>query len=210
MKFDIPADVTRRAKYPHELFLTNLVGNHILWFVAALGIFNTYWQPLLMVPIFSAAIIVYTLWRARQARSGEDWFVMCHWQIVARRSRIFALILMVGFTIAALGWVGYTYFGMMKVAVMAMVGGIGLLPVMVSVLVMIVMESDAMHQAGSGKLSDSVYQRFPNDQVVQLEEYDVENPLPVDTEQAASDTDTGTLKQPIEGPQPEADNAKAS
>lgn len=170
MQFEIPEQQRRKAKVPHEILLTNLVGNHILWFVAALGIFNTYWQPILVVPIVSFSTLAYTFIRAKKARESDDWFVMCHWQMVARRSKVLAGILLAGFTIACLGWVGYTYFGMMKVAVMAMVGGIGLLPVMVSVLVLIVMESDGMHQASSAILPNSLYERFPNADVVIVED----------------------------------------
>ncbi len=189
MKFDIQAEAKLRAKAPHELFLTNMVGNHILWFVAALGIFNTYWQPILLVPVVSVATIIYTLIRARKSRETDDWFVMCHWQLAARRSQVFAMVLTIGFVIAALGWVAYSWLGLMKVAVIAMVGGIGLLPVMVSVLVLIVMESDAMHQAASGQLSESIWRRFPNEAVTIIEEAVSENPP--------------------QTPEPETDNAKA-
>ncbi len=190
MKFELPAEDMRRGRAPHELFLTNMVGNHILWFVASLGIFNTYWQPLLLVPVLSVTTILYTLWRAKKSKQNDSWFEMVQWQVAAKRSKVFASILLAGFVIAALGWVGYTYLGMMKVAVMAMVGGIGLLPVMVSVLVLIVMESDAMHQATSGKMSKTIFARFPNDDVVILED--------------------SRLEEPVEGEHTEAENRKAS
>ncbi|OMH38745.1 hypothetical protein [Motiliproteus sp. MSK22-1] len=168
MKFDIPADTKRKAKAPHELFLTNMVGNHILWFVAALGVFNTFWQPLVVVPVISFMTIVYTIWRAKKSLEADEWFVMCHWQVAARRSKVFASVLLVGFLIAGLGWMGYSVLGMKKVAVMALVGGVGLLPIMVSVLVLIVMESDGMHQASSGIISKGIYDRFPNEEAVLL------------------------------------------
>ncbi|MEH6628142.1 MAG: hypothetical protein V7739_16995 [Motiliproteus sp.] len=190
MKFDLPAEDMRRAKAPHELFLTNLVGNHILWFVSALGIFNTYWQPLLLVPILSVAAISYSIWRAGHSRKNDEWFEMVQWQIVAKRSKIFALIMLAGCVVAALGWVGYTYLGMMKVAVIATVGGIGLLPVMVSVLVLIVMESDAMHQGSSGVMSNGIFERFPNDDVIILEDSRLDNS--------------------VEGEKSESNNAQAS
>lgn len=175
MKFELPAEDMRRGRAPHELFITNLVGNHILWFVAALGIFNTFWQPLVLVPILSVLTILYTLWRAKKSKEMDSWFEMVQWQIAAKRSKIFASILLVGVVIAALGWVGYTYLGMMKVAVLAIVGGIGLLPIMVSVLVLIVMESDAMHQASSGKMPKGVFERFPNEEVGILEDSRLDN-----------------------------------
>jgi hypothetical protein len=72
--------------------------------------------------------------------------------------------------VALLGWAGYTYLGMMEVAVQAMIGGMGVLPVMVTVLVLIVMESDAMHQATQQKLPKGIVERFPNSEMVPIEE----------------------------------------
>ncbi len=60
-----------------------------------------------------------------------------------------------------LGWVGYTYFGMMKVAVYAISGGVGILPVMVTVLILILMESDALHQAALHKLPKRIVEKYP-------------------------------------------------
>tara|TARA_R110002094_G_scaffold1046_6_gene5538 strand:- start:136 stop:681 length:546 start_codon:yes stop_codon:yes gene_type:complete len=169
MQFEISAEELAKAKIPHEIFLTNLVGNHILWFVASLGVFNSFWQPIAMVPVMSLLILGYTLMRARRARSQDSWFVMCHWQIVAQRSRVFIGILSLLAVISFLGWIGYAYLGMKKVAVLALIGGIGLLPTLVSVLVLIVMESDAMHLASQGRLTKSIYQRFPNPDAVVIQ-----------------------------------------
>ncbi|WP_207063907.1 hypothetical protein [Motiliproteus sp. SC1-56] len=170
MKLELSGDEIRRAKHPHELFLTNMIGNHILWFVAALGMFGSFWQPLALVPVFSVAILGYILWRARRARQESSWYVMCQWQIAARRSRGFILMLGVLVTVSCLGLLGHFYLGMEKVAVMAMVGGMGLLPVLVSVLALIVMESDALHQVSQGKLSPRVFERYPNPEAVILED----------------------------------------
>lgn len=192
MQFEITAEQKKKAKAAHELFLSNLVGNHVLSFIAALGLFKTFWQPILLVPIISFAITAYTIHRAKKSLIVDDWFVMCHWQIAAKRCKVFAMIIAIGFTFAVLGWVGYAYLGMMKIAVIAMVGGVAILPVMVSVLVLIVMENDAMHLASHGKLPKSVYDRYPNEDVVVIEEPSmdyvaVETPI---EKQASTDTST--------------------
>jgi hypothetical protein len=170
MKFDIPPEQAKRAKVPHEIFLTNLVGNHILWFIAALGISGSFWQPLALVPVVSVISLVYTLWRARQSRSRDSWFVMCHWQLCAQRSRLFILMLSFLALASVFGWIAHTYLGMMKVAVYALIGGVGLLPVMVVVLVLIIMESDALHQAGKGQMPKLLLERYPNPGVPVLEQ----------------------------------------
>ncbi len=37
MILEISDQESKKAKIPHELFLSNLIGNHILWFIASLG-----------------------------------------------------------------------------------------------------------------------------------------------------------------------------
>lgn len=170
MIFELSPQEIRRAKIPHEFFLTNLIGNHILWFVAALGMVNTFWQPLALVPVFSILILCYTLWRARRASREEGWYVMCQWQIAARRSRAFILVLALMMLVSTLGLLAHFYLGFKKVAVIAFVGGVGGLPVMVSVLALIVMESDALHQVSQGKLSARLYERYPNPEAVIIED----------------------------------------
>jgi hypothetical protein len=174
MKFEITDELTRQAKIPHDIFLTNLIGNHILCFVATLGVFRSYPQPVALVPIISLSLLSYTLWRAKQSRQMDHWYAMVHWQIAARRSRFFIYMLLTMLGICLLGWIGYTYFGMMKVAVMALIGGVGLLPIMVTVLVLIIMESDALHQASLHKLSSRVVEEFPPPEGVTILEEDRE------------------------------------
>lgn len=159
MKFEISDDVVHKAKIPHDIFLTNLIGNHILWFVAALGLVRSYWQPLAMVPIVSFLALFYTLWRAK--RSRDEWYVWVHWQIAAERSRVFIYMLIAILMVWLLGWIGFTYFEMKKVAVMAMIGGGGILPIMVTVLILILMESDALHQANLRQLSKRLVEKYP-------------------------------------------------
>jgi len=171
MKFEISDELTRQAKIPHDLFLTNLIGNHILWFVASLGLVSSYWQPLALVPIVSFSLLAYTLWRAKQSRKRDHWYAMVHWQIAAERSRFFIYMLLVALTVSLLGWIGYTYLGMMKEAVMALIGGVGLLPIMITVLILILMESDALHRAALHKLTPAVVDKFPPpEEVVILED----------------------------------------
>lgn len=169
MKFEITDDQSQKAKIPHEIFLTNLIGNHILWFVAALGLAGSYWQPLALVPVFSFVLLVYTLWRAHRSKQVDHWYVMCHWQICAKRSRIFILMMLLLAVVSGLGWLGYSQLGMMKEAVFALIGGAGLLPVMVTVLVLILMESDALHQAALHQLPDRMIEQYPNPEARVLE-----------------------------------------
>lgn len=170
MKFDITEEDSRKAKIPHEIFLTNLIGNHILWFIGSLGMVRTFWQPLALLPVVSLAFLVYILWRARRSKEQDSWYVMCHWQICAKRSRIFIYMVLMLLVVSGFGWAGYTYLGMMEVAVYAIIGGVGVLPIMVTVLVLILMESDILHQAALQKLPKGIVEEYPNPDVKVLEE----------------------------------------
>lgn len=141
-----------QAKLPHEIMLTNLIGNHILWFVAALGMVKTFWQPLALVPLVSIGCISYVLWRTRRERLSGDPLVAGHWDLAARRCRVFVLTLALLGLVILVGLALQYWAGFRQVAVYAVIGGVGLLPTMVTVLVLIVMESDALHQAAQGKL----------------------------------------------------------
>ncbi len=162
MKFEISEEESAKAKIPHEIFLTNLIGNHILWFIASLGLARSYWQPLALVPVASFLALFYCLWRARRSKQHDSWYVMCHWQICAGRSKVFIYMLLMFAVVSLFGWIAYTQLGMMKEAVYALVGGLGMLPIMVTVLVLILMESDALHQAAQHKLPKNALERYPN------------------------------------------------
>ncbi|MEJ2612943.1 MAG: hypothetical protein P8179_23505 [Candidatus Thiodiazotropha sp.] len=180
MKFEISDDLVHQAKIPHDIFLTNLIGNHILWFVSALGVVRSFWQPLALVPIISFSVLIYTLRRARQSKQRDAWYVYVHWQIAAERSRLFIYMLLAVLSVWLLGWIGFSYLGMEKVAVMAMIGGVGILPIMVTVLILILMESDALHQAAISKLSNRVVERYPPPKDIVVLEDDSEPTTMVD------------------------------
>ncbi len=164
MRFEVTPQEIKQAKVPHELFLTNLIGNHILMTVALGGIAGSFPWALALIPIVSFSILGFTLWRAHRAIRRDSWYVMCHWQVCARRSRFFMLMLGLLLLAAMLGWAGYTYGGMMKEAVWALVAGTGILPVMATILVLVMIESDALYHANQARLPDWVVERFPNSQ----------------------------------------------
>ena len=95
---------------------------------------------------------------------------MCHWQVCSRRSKIFIAMLTMLLVITILGWIGYTYLGLMKEAVLALIGGVGILPVMVTVLMLIIIESDALYHANQAKLPNWVVERYPNPEATVIEE----------------------------------------
>ena len=162
MLFEISDEEKKKAKWPHDLFLVNLIANHILTFVATLGMATSWAWPMLIVPVVSFIILGTIIVKGIQSRKNKPWFVMCHWQIAMSRSIFFIKMILILLTITGIGLYGYTNLGWMKEAVFALIGGVCILPVMVTTLILIIMESDALHQAGQGKLPEKIVDRFPN------------------------------------------------
>ncbi len=140
---EISAQDADRAKHAHELFLINLIFNHVFLLIAALTA-TSLQESVVAVPIISAGVLGYTFWRARRQPGRDPWFVRCHWHIAARRSLLFAAM-----------WLTW---GMVILALLAIsggdlkpqhyaVGGVAGIPTMGFMLVLILMESEAMQQA---------------------------------------------------------------
>ena len=159
MKFDVPVQETKRAAHPHELLLVNLILNHVFFFVSTLGLSGPYPYLPLMVPIISISILAYIFWRAQRVKTCDPWFVNAHWQVCARRSRIFLAMLAGACLLLLLGWLGYYYLHMAKVLVLALFSIAGL-PVMITLLVLVVLESEALNQARNGSLPQWAVERF--------------------------------------------------
>ena len=140
------------AKKPHDIFLSNLIMNHILLFTGVATFGPQYIQFMIAVPIFSITALAYTFFRASRVKREHSEFVYIHWQIARRWSKLFASILALLTTVSLLGWLGHHYLGMMKEAVWALIGGLGILPTLMAVLVLIVIESDSLHHARVGTL----------------------------------------------------------
>ncbi|MCK9529184.1 MAG: hypothetical protein M0R77_01255 [Gammaproteobacteria bacterium] len=162
MSHEISEQDKKRARQPHELFLINLITNHILLFAAALGVATSY--PLLLLPIFiaSASVLSYTLVRARRSLYADPWFVAGHWQVAARRSRMFLIMLAAVSVLVAV--ILLLAGGDPKPQHWAILGAT-ILPVMVTVLVLIILETDAMQQATHGHMPQWVHERLPQPQV---------------------------------------------
>jgi len=162
-RFEIAKDETFRAKWPHEIFLINLVFNHILVFASTFGVFSTFPLMVLIVPITSFAITGYILIKARQiAKGNETWFVKSHWAIADKRNKHFMWLLVITCIIVGGGLLVSKLMGWSKIATIALIGGFGLLPFMVSLLVLIVLGNDSMYQARHGKLPKRFVEQNPD------------------------------------------------
>jgi hypothetical protein len=152
-QFIIPHSEIVRAKWPHEIFLINLVFNHILVFAATFGVFSTFPLMVLIVPITSFTITAYIDFKGRQiARSDETWFVRSHWAMATKRNRNFMRLLVITCSIIGGGLWLSKVMGWSKITMLAVLGGAGMLPFMVAMLVLIVLGNESMYQARHSKL----------------------------------------------------------
>jgi hypothetical protein len=148
------------AKVPHDIFLSNLIGNHILLFTAIATFGSSYMKYLVIVPLLSFAALAYTYYRSSKVKREDSEFIWAHWQVARRWSKLFSIMLTLLLTVSTLGWLANVHLGMMKEAVYAMIGGLGILPTLVSVLILIVIESDSLHHARVGTLPKWALRRF--------------------------------------------------
>ncbi len=162
MIFDnLPEDVHKKARHPHELLLINLITNHILLFVGLLGVVKDEPWLLLIVPVLSISILTYLVWRALISKKRDHWFVFCHWQLCARRSRFFiGMIALMGLGIVVILVSAGGNLNDLRPGHYA-IGGIVMLPTLFSVLVLILMESDAVHKAGIGDVPEWLVKKYP-------------------------------------------------
>jgi len=152
-KYDATPDEIVRAKWPHEIFLINLIFNHILVFASTFGVFSTFPLLVLIVPLTSFAITAYILLKGRRIAAGtETPFVKAHWAVAYRRNQHFLWLLSVTCAVVGGGYLLAKMMGWSKIATIALLGGVGLLPFMVSLLVLIVLGNDSMYQARHSKM----------------------------------------------------------
>jgi len=148
------------AKVPHDIFLSNLIMNHILLFTGIAAFGGQYIKFLALVPLFSFIALAVTFFRASRVKREDSEFVYVHWQIARRWSVLFTGILTLLCTVSFLGWLGQEYANMMTEMVYALIGGLGILPTLLSVLVLVVIESDSLHHARMGTIPESAKKRF--------------------------------------------------
>jgi len=162
-QFPISPEEGRRARWPHEIFLINLIFNHIFVFCATVAVFGTFPWLTALVPLLSFSIIGYLFVRAGQvAAGGESWFVKAHWRIAAGRNRLFMLLLAITCVISGGGLWLSKLLGWAKVPTIALIAGAGLLPFMGVLLVLIVLGNESVFMARDGKLPKRFLERNPD------------------------------------------------
>lgn len=70
MRFDVSNDEIKRANVPHEIFLSNLIGNHILIAVGAGRLAGSFPWVMAIIPAISFSLLGYVLWQANRSKAN--------------------------------------------------------------------------------------------------------------------------------------------
>lgn len=150
-----------RARHLHAALLFNLVVNHIFLFLMALTLIKMSNIPMILMAITSLSLLGYILIRAQRSLTQEPvWFVRCHWQLAAKRARLFLILFLILGVLSVAIFYGGHAMGFKGVAITAFTSILGLV-FMVCVLGLIVLEFDAEHQAKDGKISAGAITNHP-------------------------------------------------
>jgi len=159
MLFDVDEATRKQAKTPHDIFMLNLAGFHLLMAPAAIVLNIGYLG--FLIPLALSLCIIALLW-IRATSMGEEvpWFVRMHWRLAASRTPI----LLVGYLISG-GIIGLALMattGSDKGAIMLVaISRVAIVPVLLAVMACFVLESSGIYQAQRFEVPDGLVKRFP-------------------------------------------------
>jgi hypothetical protein len=186
MFFAVDSAVRRKAKSPHELAMVNLLLINLLMLIALLaGSFLQKGSALadyklvgVLAPLFiSLVIIAYSFLKAGRSADAGHWFVAAHWRLATGRYKILLIAYAVGAALIGIGWLlasAQKSPGMQELMFVAL-QRVAIAPVLIALMVLIMLESGSLYQAGRGEVPDGLTKRFPPP--ADLEGSDTEVPL---------------------------------
>jgi hypothetical protein len=153
LSYQVSASEIKRAQHLHSVLLFDFIVVHVFVFILALSLIKSSYIPLILMPLLSVGALGYVMFKAKRALTQEPvWFVRCHMILAGRRARMFfALFAVTGAFTAMMLW-GGAKAGLSPIAAKSLAFGLGQLPFMASLLVLIVMEFDAEHQCKKGNI----------------------------------------------------------
>ena len=170
MQFDIDPITRRQGRAPHELAMVNLLLFNLMFCMAVLagtmaqrGSALEHYKALTIAsPLgLSLAVIAYSFWRAAQTRATGPWFAAAHWSITTGRYRILMIAYVVGAALVGLGWLLSLSNPKLQELMFVALVRVAVAPMLISVMVLAVLESSALAQAGNGEVPDGVVKRLP-------------------------------------------------
>jgi len=191
MFFPVDAEQQRRAKNPHELAMVNLLLFNLLIGIALLAgsmaapdsmIAAYKWVGVAVPLALSLAVILLTWVRAARAPAREPWFVAAHWRLSASRYRVLLAAYLVSAAVVSLAFFGGDDHAALERRIAdlppamqemerhklesqnmgtAIWARIGVVPLLLTVMALIMLESGGLYQAGRGEVPDGLMRRFP-------------------------------------------------
>jgi hypothetical protein len=111
----------------------------------------------------SLSIVAYTFVKAKKLSETGPWFVAAHWRLATGRYKILLIAYLVGAVLIGLGWLlsqSQTDPRMEDLMFVAL-QRVAIAPILISLMVLIMLESGSLYQAGRGEIPDGILKRFP-------------------------------------------------
>jgi hypothetical protein len=155
VNIEVSDEEAKHAQMAHEVFLFNLIFNHVFLFIATVSAPSL--QVLtLIVPTLSLLLMGFTIWYARRAATRESAYVSCHWRLAARRTFVFGgMWLVCGAGILLLLLVAGGHLRPHHYAF----GALMFFPIMGTMLTLIILESEALQHARHRTLPQKAAER---------------------------------------------------
>ncbi|MEW8014723.1 MAG: hypothetical protein AB2807_08065 [Candidatus Sedimenticola endophacoides] len=167
MKIAIGEEVRKRAKLPHDLYMTNMFLLNIPMVAATLA-YTIGGNPVLVWAVLgtllcSLGVIGYIRWRAGRIDPAGDWFTAVHWRLSARRGNLLLIGYLATGLIIGLGvLVGSASADPnMRTILLTIFTRIGIVPGLVLILVTTILEGQAMHLVNNGIVPRRLAERHP-------------------------------------------------
>ncbi len=172
MFFPVDSASHSQAKSAHELAMLNLLLVNLMMLVALLaGSFLRKGSPLadyklvgVLIPLgVSLGIGAFTFAKAGKLAAQGPWFAAAHWRLAKIRFQILLIAYAVGAGLIGMGWLLSTTqktHGMQELMFVAL-QRVAIAPVLIVLMVLIMLESGALYQAGRGEVPDSLMKKFP-------------------------------------------------
>ncbi len=172
MFFRVNDPIRRQARSPHELSMINLILFNLLMLIILLGgsfiqkdsALADYKLVGVLVPLLlSITIMIYTFVHAKKTGADGHWFINAHWRLTAGRYKILLIAYVVGAALIGLGWLlaqGHSDPRMADLMFVAL-QRVAIAPMLITLMVLIMLESGALYQAGQGEVPNGLVNRFP-------------------------------------------------
>ena len=159
MQVEISEKTRKRARWPHDLFVLNILFFHLLLTPATivLGIGH---KGLLLPLTLSALVIAYIFYRSK---TETEWFDAAHWRLSFKRCKLLIAGYLGSAVIFLIGWfLAQNAQGeSMQNIMFTVFTRIAIMPTLIMVMITVVLEAAATGMVSRGEVPDSIAKEFP-------------------------------------------------